>query len=254
MNRFNKGKITGIIAASLSAVSLMGVGFATWIIGIQKTDGDTSISITADDVKYKSLIVSATFTDDLVLKETSDKPTGTNNYFTYDGDKGNLTISVTFTFTIGEDYTATEFNNTYDQIAFEFAKDNTVKNNVATTDVYTRETATPDLTYFDLPDAHTGITYEGLKFKKENDADITLKATLVTTINFKWGSLFGNTAASVQGNGKSPMTYYNEEIGKVDDANKETYMQNAYKELDAMHKKYTNPADQKLKLKFSLTK
>ena len=45
MNRFNKGKLTGIIAASLSAVSLMGVGFATWIIGVQKTDGDTSISI-----------------------------------------------------------------------------------------------------------------------------------------------------------------------------------------------------------------
>lgn len=254
MNRFNKGKITGIIAASLSAVSLMGVGFATWIIGVQKTDGDTSISITADDVKYKSLIVSAAFTNDLVLKETFNKPTGTNNYFTYDGEKGNLTISVTFTFTIGKDYTEDAFNADFNKITFAFATDNTVKNNVETKDVHTRETATSDLTYFDLPNALTDITYAGLQFKQEETTDITLKATLVTTIDFKWGSLFGNTAASVQGNGKSPMTYYNEEIGKVDDANKETYMQNAYKELDAMHKKYTNPADQKLKLKFSLTK
>ena len=32
MNKFNKGKLSGVVAASLSAVSLMGVGFATWII------------------------------------------------------------------------------------------------------------------------------------------------------------------------------------------------------------------------------
>lgn len=29
MNKFNKGKLIGIVAASLSAVSLMSVGFAT---------------------------------------------------------------------------------------------------------------------------------------------------------------------------------------------------------------------------------
>ena len=251
MNRFNKGKLTGIIAASLSAVSLMGVGFATWIIGVQKTDGDTSISITADDVKYKSLIVSAAFTNNLVLKETSDKPTGTNNYFTYDGDKGSLTINVTFTFTIGKDYTAEAFNADFNKIAFAFAADNKVNNNVATTDVYTRGAETSGLTYFELPNA-ISVNYNNFAFQKATD--FTLKGTWDTQINFKWGSLFGNTAASVEGNGKSPMTYYNDEIGKVDDANKETYMQNAYKELDAMHKKYTDPANQQLKLKFSLTK
>lgn len=32
MNKFNKGKLIGVVAASLSAVSLMGVGFASWII------------------------------------------------------------------------------------------------------------------------------------------------------------------------------------------------------------------------------
>ena len=43
MNKFNKGKLVGIVAASLSAVSLMGVGFATWIIGTQKTTIEESI-------------------------------------------------------------------------------------------------------------------------------------------------------------------------------------------------------------------
>ena len=32
MNKFNKGKLIGVVAASLSAVSLMGVGFATWVL------------------------------------------------------------------------------------------------------------------------------------------------------------------------------------------------------------------------------
>lgn len=250
MNKFNKGKLFGIVAASLSAVSLMGVGFATWIIGIQKTDGDTSISITADDVKYKSLIVSATFTNNLILRETSDKPTGENNYFTCDGDKGNLTINVTFNFTIGKDYTADVFNAEFNKITFAFAADNTVNNNVATTDVHTRETATSDLTYFELPN-DISVTYNSFGFTK--DTDFTLKGTLNTEIKFKWGSLFGNTG-SVDGIGTSPMTYYNNTISGITGENaKVQYMQNAYKELDAMHKKYTDPTNQQLKLKFSLT-
>lgn len=252
MNKFNKGKLLGIVAASLSAVSLMGVGFATWIIGIQKTEGDTSISITADDVKYKSLIVSAEFSNNLILRETSEKPSGENNYFTYDGEKGNLTIAVKFTFTIGKDYTADAFNADFNKITFAFAEGNTVNNNVAPTDVHTRGTATSGLTYFELPDAiSTGITYTELNFRKETD--ITLKATLDTTIVFKWGSLFGNTSP-ISGIGTSPMTYYNNTISNIAEENaKVQYMQNAYKELDAMHTKYTVPADQQLKLKFSLT-
>lgn len=254
MNKFNKGKLAGIVAASLSAVSLMGVGFATWVIGVQKTEGDTSISITADDVKYKSLIVSAVFTNDLVLNETAENK-GINNYFNFEGEqKGNLTINVKFTFVIGENFEKTEFEQKFDKITFAFASDNAVTNTVASTDVHTRGASAPsDLTYFDLPNAHTGITYDGLQFTKAHDDDVTLTATLDTTIKFKWGSLFGNTAATVTDIGDSPMTYYNREIGKItDDGQKETYMQNAYKELKAMNTKYSE--NKQLKLKFSLTK
>ena len=53
MNKFNKGKLLGVVAASLSAVSLMGVGFATWIIGTQNKVSDGSIAIEADDVKIE---------------------------------------------------------------------------------------------------------------------------------------------------------------------------------------------------------
>ena len=77
MNKFNKGKLIGVVAASLSAVSLMGVGFATWIIGIQKTTTDGDVLLSADDVKYKALTISVDFQDTLTLAEeakTGEKP------------------------------------------------------------------------------------------------------------------------------------------------------------------------------------
>ena len=47
MNKFNKGKLIGIVAASLSAVSLMGVGFASWQIK-GATNGTTDGNITVE--------------------------------------------------------------------------------------------------------------------------------------------------------------------------------------------------------------
>lgn len=47
MNKFNKGKLIGVVAASLSAVSLMGVGFASWIIKdeVKDTIGDINVEV-----------------------------------------------------------------------------------------------------------------------------------------------------------------------------------------------------------------
>lgn len=56
MNKFNKGKLIGVVAASLSAVSLMGVGFASWIITgtDDKTTGD--IEVTVGDIQDKRVV------------------------------------------------------------------------------------------------------------------------------------------------------------------------------------------------------
>lgn len=47
MNKFNKGKLIGVVAASLSAVSLMGVGFASWIIkeAVEDTVGGINVEV-----------------------------------------------------------------------------------------------------------------------------------------------------------------------------------------------------------------
>ena len=49
MNKFNKGKLLGVVAASLSAVSLMGVGFASWQIQGSKPTDTGNLEVTVAD-------------------------------------------------------------------------------------------------------------------------------------------------------------------------------------------------------------
>ena len=63
MNKLNKGKLLGIVAAGLSTVSLLGVGFAAWVIngGDNKDIGNIQITVadTKDDsIKFTSAGVS----------------------------------------------------------------------------------------------------------------------------------------------------------------------------------------------------
>ena len=256
MNKFNKGKLIGVVAASLSAVSLMGVGFATWIIGTRTTTDNGDISIVADDVKYQSLKVSVDFgTDGITLAEIGD-PAAEGSYFTYTGEKkGDLTVNAKFTFTIGKDFDETDFNNTYNVIDFAIADTTSetnaadyVDNKVADGAAYTRTEGTKGLTYFELPDSVTGFNYTSLGFTATPDNNLTKTATKDVPLQFKWGSLFGNTG-TITNEGKGPMTYYNETI-KTDVGDKDVYMQKAYQELKAMQNKYT--AGKKLKLQISL--
>ena len=55
MNKFNKGKLIGVVAASLSAVSLMGVGFATWIITSEVSTTTDNITVGVADVQTNSI-------------------------------------------------------------------------------------------------------------------------------------------------------------------------------------------------------
>lgn len=50
MNKFNKGKLIGVVAAFLSAVSLMGVGFASWVLTGEKKDTIGDINVEVGDV------------------------------------------------------------------------------------------------------------------------------------------------------------------------------------------------------------
>lgn len=75
MNKFNKGKMIGVVTAALSTVSLMGVGFATWII-----TGETSA--TTND----NITVGVADVQDNRIEITSASVVNGNGGLRFDGD------------------------------------------------------------------------------------------------------------------------------------------------------------------------
>lgn len=241
MNKFNKGKLVGIVAASLSAVSLMGVGFATWVISYQNTEAKNEVLISADKVEYKALTVSVTFNDGITLGE--DGTAAANNpEFNYaagaDNVKGDMMTNATFELTIGKDYVPSEFNFT--KVNFEMVtEDGFLDNKPASNAVFLTERGDDDpLTYFDAP---ASIDIPTLDFENATKVDdLKNKVTFSEDLTFNWGSMFGH---------KSPVSYYDAGVKSATD--KETYVENAAKELNAMHTKYS-ASGAKIKLKISL--
>lgn len=245
MNKFNKGKLIGVVAASLSAVSLMGVGFATWVIGIQKTDANGNITITADDVKYKSLTVSVAFGDPIKLAETTE-PSTAGNPFTFEGtEKGNFTTSATFTFTLGKDFSSADFDFTKIDLSIVGAVSvdtSYTDNKVLTTNVIIARDPDTTYTYFDLKS--TSITIDKTKIVGLDEPPTSGKTKLAaytTSVEFKWGTLFGEK-------GESPMKYYNDHVPSGDYSTKEAYLFNAYDELKAMQDHYKKNGNIKLSI------
>lgn len=96
MNKFNKGKLIGVVAASLSAVSLMGVGFASWIInGATPADsGDINVEVgTVDDQRIKVVVGSPAIDGKLSFDAAQDSQ-GT---ITSTANNESLSFSVNYT-------------------------------------------------------------------------------------------------------------------------------------------------------------
>lgn len=107
MNKFNKGKTIGIITASLAAVSLVGVGFSTWIINTTNTVEVSNISVTVADTKDISVVISNAQldTNDNSVKFDADAAkmnNATGHLLSCgSGDSEDLSFTLTYDVTIG---------------------------------------------------------------------------------------------------------------------------------------------------------
>lgn len=108
MNKFNKGKLIGVVAASLSAVSLMGVGFATWIITGNDPVDAGNISVEVADVQDQRLVISGATVDTSFNKVRfdADKTVKTGQLLTASNDAAaQMFFKITYTVT---NYTSTQ--------------------------------------------------------------------------------------------------------------------------------------------------
>ena len=249
MNKFNRGKFIGVVAASLSAVSLMGVGFATWVIGYQTKETSGDVTIDVDEVQYKSLRIGVKFTKGIRLGETGEK---TNHVsFNFDGtNPGDLTAIANITFTLGKDFTDKDFDFT--KINLSIVPSGTGENQagegytdhkVLDTNVkLDKRTVKTDLTYFESP-KDISIPKSELNFKTATTSG-NYKTIVVENkkVVFTWGSMFGNT---------TPVAFYDGLFNKLTEADdKDKFMEQALDELSLMKSQYAN--DGKIKLKLSL--
>ena len=100
MKTLNKSKIVGIAAVSLAAVSLIGVGFASWVItGIKATTGSPEVSVTVGKVEDKRATITATVVNGSLCFDapTTDK-TGPIIY-----EEGTAGEDLEFSFTVSAD-------------------------------------------------------------------------------------------------------------------------------------------------------
>ena len=100
MNKFNKGKLIGVVAASLSAVSLMGVGFASWVITGNNEVSTDPIEIGVADIQDKRITIGdiSKFGSIQFDADPSDK---TGDIQASDGSSCSLSFGVIYTVTPG---------------------------------------------------------------------------------------------------------------------------------------------------------
>ncbi len=203
MNKFNKGKTVGIVAASLAAVSLIGVGFSTWIINTTNTATTDSITVTVAETKDISVVISdaKVSTDDNSVKFDADATKHgkvTNPLLSCEtGDAEDLSFTLTYKVTVGVDAAKWEIKAGIDDTSAG-------ANGKFTTAVTTRK-------YIDLPNTLGLITgtnangsqvclnqssttgSNGLTFTVDNTTDKTKNIYTVTQkFDFSWGLAFAN--------------------------------------------------------------
>lgn len=218
-----KSKLTITVASILSVLTLVGVGFAAWVISNPSVSADQNGTITAETVSDKSYTLEAVIAaDDKIVfgaPKTPDPkittPWLTNS--TVEDLTATLTLTIkynewvyvpkNFSITMATTNENSVFNSLREGVEFNTKKIKIIDN--------------PTISYGSLPTVKT-VTMNGTgatTIEREaftNDSD-TKTATLTVTITFKWGE-----------NG-NPYNYYNNQDYAVYREEAKTVLEELYK-------------------------
>lgn len=195
--------------AAFASIALLTTGFATWVVGQQKTDTDEDVTVNVDTAKNTGISFEMTLSDaTLELKEKNVSGQSIVNISGNDSITNNdvpLQITATYKIVWGEAYELehSDPDTMFTKISFSIlgASGEYVDNKVASNANKTgRESG--EYTYFDLKTTTIDLTS---KISEAQNAaghgTRTINVTQAETIQFKWGSYFGND--------NTPASYYN---------------------------------------------
>lgn len=258
MSKLSKGRITGIVACSLAAVSLAGVGFATWVVGTREESNTAGVTVKADNVSYESLTITADFTgsgldNTIALAGKAEQNTATPiSYRATDNNNlvEDLKIKGKFTITVGN---GIDLTKEYKDISFSIASGSEIDNKIATygNKLTAAHVSDADLVYFDCP---TALAISDFTQDTSTSSSYFKTYTKEVDLNFTWGNFFKGTGDSVTVS--DPITFYNNYLNaKTGDKSNNTpeNLQNAYEELKVMYDKYSSVENSNKTLKLQMT-
>ena len=233
MNKFNKGKKIGIIACVLASISLVGVGFSTWIIETRTDSKVDNITVTVADTKNASIIISdASATDNTVKFDADHSKTKGGLISCESTDEEDLSFTLTYKVTVGTsvssfeikaaiDDTSTAGNGKYNQAV------NTYKYiSLPNTLGLKTGTDTTDTSVVCFSNSST-TGNNGLTFDTQTEDSIAQTKTYTVTqvFSFSWGEAF-NKKNPVEVSSTDPIYSYSSTLSSKANATIETLTAN----------------------------
>ncbi|MCI6788312.1 MAG: hypothetical protein MR606_00390 [Mollicutes bacterium] len=252
-----------IALIGLTTISLAGVGFATWVVGVTQKQVDSNLQVEVDDALNDSVFLKASFATGakVAIAETTTvtKPNKglvsvTDNSTSGQGLKVDINaLSFEFAelkYIVGNAISA-DATPAYLKLELDNTKNasNVVQaDNVKLTDkkgarpVKVGEGTEPELHYLQFKEY---IKLDSTTTDSTPDSSSTTYTLKDKKFKFLWGDFFGNTTNTAADN-KQPSTYYNELYAGVENPEYETLLDasnKAYQELTAMKSVLTAPSN-----------
>lgn len=217
MNKNKKSKLVLFSVLGLAAISIGTVGFATWVVGVQRTEVGLKLSAKVDDTQNKSIMLEATIDTSYTFKvaETAKHDTITYNDLVVTGTSGENSIG----------YSADAMKFKFSKLQFSCG-DAATKPTKLTLNLATANGANSFNTVTEnklggertgSPWTYLALSYE-LNLKYESDSknvtalpkgageSFTTYTIDITTFDMHWGTFFGNATYAEN---VSPLNYYN---------------------------------------------
>lgn len=200
-NKLNKGKTIGIVAASLAAVSLLGVGYSSWIIQHKAETTISNVSVSVADVTDSGIDLSdASVANSTSLKFDADSTTTSSGLITAsEGASCNMSITVTFNATIygtPSGYTSASGSSSASLSIYAYLT--ATKSSTDSTDATTEFTACATKNYITNPNnlnigttGSTSATLKSLPTASSTTTGVTEYMNCSVTFAWGWGSAFG---------------------------------------------------------------
>ncbi len=214
-----RNKIIAFSVSTLAVLSVSTVGFATWLVGVQKTSEDVKVTATVDETTNQSVFLSAKIDKVIKLAEAAETGSDGGDYKIIEATQGSINTAnenyLGFKFSeLKLTVSKNNFDGKPDAIKISLPVDLNQGNTVETNE-FSEHGKRPgsSWTYVSFTEKTLKLTDENFTIKDsdpDSDTDGFIEYTILdgkNNFSFEWGTFFDNVA--LEDEVKSPVNFYN---------------------------------------------